>query len=85
MEDLPKIIDAVINLIHTLVTLLGVRWTLFFSFAIPIGTFLWKKYNNNRKDAVFNLLIKEKDDTIARMREEVKVYRVHFFKESVLF
>ena len=81
MADTSQVIDSVNHLLTTLVALLGKGWTIFFIFAIPVGTYFWKRYNNNQKDAVFKKLIQEKDDTISRMKDEVKIYRIHIFKE----
>ena len=81
MDDISKNIDAVSNLINSLVSQLGRAWTVFFMFATPIGAFLWQLFNTHRKDAIFNKLIAEKDTTISRMKDEIKLYRIDIFKQ----
>jgi len=81
-ENTSNVIDSASNLINTLVHSIGKGWTIVLIFVIPIGTYFWKRYNNNRKDAAFKALIKEKDDTIERMKEEVKMYRINLFKDK---
>ncbi len=81
-EDIASVIEAINKLIATLINAFGAPFTIFLIFAVPIVTYLWKRYNSSKKEKVYDKLIDEKDETIKRMKEEVKMYRIHFFKEN---
>lgn len=82
MDDAAKIIDSLNNLIATLVDAFGVYFTIFLIVAIPIAVFQWKRYNAKQKDKIYDKLIAEKDETIKRMSEELRLYRSALLKDK---
>lgn len=82
MENAAKLIEAITQLIVALVNLFGVGGTILIIIACAVGTLLWRLYLNKRKDSANEKLIKEKDNTIARMKEEIKMYRIEHFKNK---
>jgi len=82
MEDAGKTITAINSLITTLVSIFGIGWTLIIIFATAVGTYFWKWYNNKRKQRYMDKLIEEKDKTIERMADEIRLMRIDFFKRN---
>jgi hypothetical protein len=82
MDKASKLIDSITGLITALVDLFGTGGTIAMIIITALAVLGWKLYVNSRKDAAFKKLIEEKDRTIERMKDEVKLYRISFFKKE---
>jgi len=80
--DGADIINALNNLIQSLVAVFGARGTIAILVVIIAGTTWWKIWNIRRKDREINLVLEEKDRTIQRLAEQERNYRILFFKEK---
>lgn len=76
MEDAAKLIEAITNLVQVLLDAFGIWGTLLLILVTTIICFIWRVYQNRRRDRKADLLIKEKDRTIQRMRDENKLLRI---------
>lgn len=81
MDKATKLINAITNLISTLVEAFGAKGCIIILAITAIATVIWKIYIHRRKDAAYKALIAEKDRTISRMQDENKVYRIAELKQ----
>ncbi len=60
----------------------GSNWTLILVFSIPIAIVGWQIFQALRKDKEANLALAAKEDTIQRLAQENRLYRIQTFKEQ---
>ena len=75
-DEITKLVNAIRELIVTIVGIFGPVWTIIIVILIGISVFLWRRYNEKRKDTQYKMVIDEKDKTIARMQQENRTMRV---------
>jgi hypothetical protein len=81
-SDGADVINALNNLVKSLVAIFGAWGTIGIAAGVLIVTGGWKIYNIRRKDREVNLALKEKDRTIQRLAEQERNFRILFFKEK---
>src|SRR5215211_7251011 len=77
-----EFLDALRNLIQSLVNIFGIWGTIGIIAALVVISGGWKLYNIWRKDKEVNLALQEKDRTIQRLAEQERNLRILFFKEK---
>jgi hypothetical protein len=82
LNDGADVINALNNLVNSLVALFGAKVTIGIVVVIVGLTTWWKIWNIKRKDKDVDLALKEKDRTIQRLAEQERNYRILFFKEK---
>jgi hypothetical protein len=60
----------------------GPNWTLVLIFSIPIAIFGWQVFQALRKDREANLAISAKEETIQRLADENRLYRILIAQEK---
>lgn len=60
----------------------GAGWTLVVFLSVPVLFLGWQIYLTWRKDKEANLALEAKEDTIQRLAEENRLYRIQIFKEK---
>lgn len=82
LSDYAEVINALNNLVKSLVAVFGAWGTIGLIAVILVITGGWKIWNIKRKDREIDLVLEEKDRTIQRLAEQERNYRILFFKEK---
>lgn len=81
-DEITKLINAIRELIVTIVGIFGPIWTVIIATIVTTVVFLWRRYNEKRKDRQYKMVIEEKDRTIMRMQNENRTMRVAELKRQ---
>jgi hypothetical protein len=81
--DISEIIKALTHLVEVLVANFGALGTIIIVASLLLVAFLWRRYNDYRRDKATNDLLAEKDRTIQRLAEEARNFKILHFKEKL--
>jgi hypothetical protein len=73
-------LDTINKILTTLITTFGSSGTVVMLVFIALGAFAWRKYNDNQKDKYVDMALAAKDETIKRLAEESRAYKILLFK-----
>jgi hypothetical protein len=77
-----KAIQAAQQLLDWFFQHYGPRWTLLLIFLVPVAFVGWQIWLSWRKDKVTDKALEAKEETIQRLADDNRTYRILFFKEK---
>jgi len=75
-------INAIEHLITTVVNAFGPGKTILLMIAIAVAVFVWRVYNNYRKDKEINKAIQALEQSVQRCAAEAREWRIVFLKKD---
>ena len=81
MENLDKILQGISGLINALVANFGAWGTVGVAVLVYLAFFFWRHYTDKRKDKEAESVLADKEKTVQRLANEVRMWRIVYFKE----
>ena len=68
---------------ESIINAFGPVWTVLVALGIYGACFLWRLYNDRRKDRERDIVLEEKERSLQRLANEARAYRAYVFKEKL--